>query len=51
MQAQVHSLEGKPYNPDRLIQPPDIAAMVISAPRLPRTAEVTDVLVRPMLKG
>ncbi len=51
MQAQIHSLEGKPYNPDRLIQPADIAAMVISALRLPRTAEVTDVMVRPMLKG
>ena len=51
MQAQIHSLEGKPYNPDRLIQPADIAAMVISALQLPRTAEVTDVMVRPMLKG
>jgi NADP-dependent 3-hydroxy acid dehydrogenase YdfG len=51
MQAQVHSLEGKPYHPDRLIQPADIAAIVISALRLPRTAEITDVLVLPMLKG
>jgi NADP-dependent 3-hydroxy acid dehydrogenase YdfG len=50
MQAQVHSLEGKPYHPDRLIQPADIAAMVISALRLPRAAEVTDVLVQPMLR-
>ncbi len=51
MQAQVHSLEGKPYHPDRLIQPADISAMVISALQLPRTAEITDVFVQPMLKG
>ena len=47
MQAQVHSLEGKPYHPDRLIQPADIAAMVISALRLPRTAEVTECIRAP----
>jgi NAD(P)-dependent dehydrogenase (short-subunit alcohol dehydrogenase family) len=48
MQAAVHREEGKPYSPERLLQPEDTAELVISALTLPRTAEVTDVLVRPM---
>ena len=51
MQAQIHSLEGKPYHPDRLIQPADIATSVICALRLPRTAEITDLFVQPMLRS
>jgi NAD(P)-dependent dehydrogenase (short-subunit alcohol dehydrogenase family) len=50
MQASVHQLEGKPYVADRLIQPEDIAAVVLNALRLPRTAEVTDLNIRPMAK-
>lgn len=50
MQASIHASEGKPYVPDRLIQPDDVAAVVLSALSLPRTAEVTDVSIRPMLK-
>lgn len=50
MQAAVHAAEGKPYAPERLLQPDDVAAVVINALSLPRTAEVTDVSIRPMLK-
>jgi len=48
MQADVHAWEGRPYMPERLLQPADIAAMVVSALQLPDTAEVTEVIVRPM---
>jgi NADP-dependent 3-hydroxy acid dehydrogenase YdfG len=49
-QAKVHAIEGKNYPPERLIQPDDIASVVLSALKLPRTSELTDVTVRPMLK-
>ena len=50
MQAAIHRLEGKPYVAERLIQPEDIAAVVVNALMLPRTAEVTDLMIRPMAK-
>jgi NADP-dependent 3-hydroxy acid dehydrogenase YdfG len=51
MQAAVHQHEGRPYHPDRLLQPDDVASIVISALELPRTAEVTDLHIRPMMKS
>ena len=51
MQASIYEMEGKTYNPNRLLQPEDIAATVINALSLPRTAEVTDIQVRPFLKS
>ncbi|MDF5717831.1 MAG: SDR family oxidoreductase [Rhizonema sp. NSF051] len=51
MQAVICEIEGKAYNPDRLLQPEDVAATVINALSLPRTAEVTDIHVRPFLKS
>ncbi len=51
MQAEVHAMEGKPYRPELLLQPTDVAAVVINALTLPRTAEVTDIHIRPMLKS
>jgi NADP-dependent 3-hydroxy acid dehydrogenase YdfG len=49
-QATLHALEGRPYRPERLMQPDDVAAMVLGALGLARTAEVTDIRIRPMLK-
>jgi NADP-dependent 3-hydroxy acid dehydrogenase YdfG len=49
LQQVVHKLEGKIFNPERLLQPSDIADTVIQAIALPRTAEVTDISIRPML--
>ena len=43
--------ESRPYRPELLLQPEDIAAMVTQALRLPRTAEVTDISIRPMQKS
>jgi NADP-dependent 3-hydroxy acid dehydrogenase YdfG len=48
MQATVHRLEGRRYAPDRLLQPDDVAAVVVNALQLERTAEVTDIHIRPM---
>lgn len=50
MQAQLHQLENKPYRPELLLQPADVASVVINALLLPRTAEVTDLHMRPMIK-
>jgi NADP-dependent 3-hydroxy acid dehydrogenase YdfG len=50
MQAAVHTMEGKAYNPELLAQPEEIAGVIVAALTLPRTAEVTDVTVRPMRK-
>jgi NADP-dependent 3-hydroxy acid dehydrogenase YdfG len=49
-QAKIHTIEEKAYAPERLMQPEDVASVVLSALTLPRTGELTDVKVRPMLK-
>jgi NADP-dependent 3-hydroxy acid dehydrogenase YdfG len=41
--------EGRNYRPESLLQPVDIASVVINALSLPWTAEVTDIQIRPML--
>ena len=46
-QKEIHALEAKEYRPDELIQPDDVASIVISALELPRTAEVTEISMRP----
>jgi NADP-dependent 3-hydroxy acid dehydrogenase YdfG len=50
MQERIHILEGRPYRPDLLLQPEDVASVVINALSLPDTAEVTDIHIRPMIK-
>jgi len=50
MQAAVHAYEGKPYRPELLMQPQDVAEMAVHALTLARTAEVTDISMRPLLK-
>lgn len=50
MQETVHAQEGRPYHPDRLIQPADVASVVLSIIGLPPTAEITEVRLRPSLK-
>jgi NADP-dependent 3-hydroxy acid dehydrogenase YdfG len=46
-----YNKRGLPYQPELLMQPQDVAAMVIAALSLPRTAEVTDISMRPMKKS
>jgi len=50
LQRAIFAAEGRPYPPERLIQPADVAALVLFLLQLPRTSEVTDVVLRPMLK-
>jgi NADP-dependent 3-hydroxy acid dehydrogenase YdfG len=49
--AALFEKEGRPYRAEVLMQPEDIAAMVIQALSLPRTAEVTDISMRPLMKS
>jgi NAD(P)-dependent dehydrogenase (short-subunit alcohol dehydrogenase family) len=49
-QASIYELEGRAYVPETLLQPEDVAATVVGALTLPRTAELTDLRVRPMRK-
>jgi NADP-dependent 3-hydroxy acid dehydrogenase YdfG len=51
MQETVYRLEKKAYDPQRLIQPEDIASVVIHALTLSRTAEATDIHIRPLAKS
>jgi NAD(P)-dependent dehydrogenase (short-subunit alcohol dehydrogenase family) len=48
-QARIFALEGRvdAYQPERLLQPEDVAAITLDALCLPRRAEVTEVWLRP----
>lgn len=50
MQERIFGLENRPYGPENLIQPEEVARMVVAALELPHTAEVTDIFVRPTKK-
>lgn len=50
MQEALCRDEGTVYRPEALLQPEDIASMVVQALMLPSTAEVTDISMRPMCK-
>lgn len=51
MQEAIFAAEGRSYDPGRLLQPEDVAEIVLAALRLPRTAEVTDIHIRPLQKS
>lgn len=51
MQEEVCRLLDEPYEPERLMQPTDVAAMVVEALRTPYSAEVTEIRMRPMRGG
>lgn len=51
MQAEIFRTEGREYRPELLLQPEDVASMVVSALMLPRTAEVTEIKMRPLAKS
>jgi NAD(P)-dependent dehydrogenase (short-subunit alcohol dehydrogenase family) len=51
MQESLHQREGKAYHPEALMQPEDVASLVVQALLTPATAEVTDISVRPMRKS
>jgi NAD(P)-dependent dehydrogenase (short-subunit alcohol dehydrogenase family) len=49
LQEQVHQAEGRVYDSERLMRPEDTAELVLAALCLPRTAEVTDISMRPFV--
>lgn len=51
MQETIFRDEGKEYRPEMLLQPEDVASVVVQALMLPSTAEVTDISMRPMHKS
>jgi NADP-dependent 3-hydroxy acid dehydrogenase YdfG len=50
-QEKIHEQEGKAYRSERLLQAEDVAKAVLNALAMPRTAEVTDIHIRPMNKS
>ena len=48
-QEKLYKIAGKPYDPGTLLQPQDIAQAACDALALPRTGEITDIYIRPML--
>ena len=49
-QAAIHAEEGRPYHPERLMRPEDVAVALVHALATARSAEITDLFLRPMLK-
>jgi NADP-dependent 3-hydroxy acid dehydrogenase YdfG len=49
-QAGIFQAEGKPYHPERLLQPEDVAEAIAACLTLAATAEVTDLRIRPRNK-
>ncbi len=45
-QQDISRREGRPYDGAQMLQPEDVAAIILAAIRLPRTAEVTDLHIR-----
>jgi short-subunit dehydrogenase len=50
MQETVHAHERRPYRPERLMRPEDVAHVISAAITLAKTAEIVDVTVRPLAK-
>ena len=51
MQKKIFQTEKRPYRPELLLQPEDVASVILNALSLPRTTEVTDIHIRPMIKS
>jgi short-subunit dehydrogenase len=50
MQEAIHAMERRSYRPESLMQPDDVATVVLCALQLSRSAELTDVRMRPLRK-
>jgi len=50
-QARIYEKQGWGYEPELLLQPEDVARMVLTAVTLPKTAEVTEIMMRPAIKS
>jgi len=45
---QLFREERKAYRPELLMQPEDVAAMVVHSLKMPRTCEITEISMRPL---
>ena len=50
-QKRIFGLEGRSYHPEMLIQPADVSRTVLYLLQMPKTVEVTDIMMRPMKKS
>ncbi len=50
-QEKLYTKQGSNYRPELLVQPEDIASVVLNALILPRSAEVTEISIRPLAKS
>jgi NADP-dependent 3-hydroxy acid dehydrogenase YdfG len=48
---RIFEMEDMPYRPELLVQASDIARAVMTALEMPRTAEITDIHIRPFIKS
>ncbi|MBK8267416.1 MAG: SDR family NAD(P)-dependent oxidoreductase [Planctomycetes bacterium] len=51
MQESLCKSEGRAYSPEKLSQPKDVADAVVTTIVMPRTTEVTELSIRPMIKS
>ena len=51
LQEAIFQYEKRSYDPRLLLQPEDVAEVIINTLALPRTAEVTNISMRPMIKS
>jgi short-subunit dehydrogenase len=49
-QEAIHAIEGHQYHPELLMQPTDVATAVLDALAMSRSAEMTDICIRPLQK-
>jgi NADP-dependent 3-hydroxy acid dehydrogenase YdfG len=50
-QATIFSTEHRPYKPEALIQPEDVANVIVYLAKLPQSSEITEITMRPRLKS
>jgi short-subunit dehydrogenase len=50
MQEEIHRVEAKLFQKDRLIQPEEVAALLVGMLAVQQSAEITEITLRPMLK-
>jgi NAD(P)-dependent dehydrogenase (short-subunit alcohol dehydrogenase family) len=51
LQEALYEQQGSTYQPEKLLQPEDVASTIIHALMLPPTAEVTDISMRPLQRS
>lgn len=49
--SELHEQEGREFRPELLLQPQDVASVVLNTLSLPWTAHVTNISIRPMIKS